>query len=538
MNTELSKTTLLVIDDSLTVRMQIKDILENNGYDVILAKDGLEGLNILENKNPDVVLLDILMPGISGLEVCRIIKSTDHLKHIPVIILTHVTDTKNKVAGLKSGADDYITKPFEIEELNARIALILKNRSLQKKLITARDKARKTASDKSIFLANMSHEIRTPMNGVIGFTNLLLETDLNLKQKEYVNTIKRSGESLLVIINDILDLSKLDSDQIIFENKPFNFKNLIEDISNIMLLKLEDNQKIILKTDIPPNLPEFLIGDSHRVKQILFNLIGNAVKFTQKGEIIISLKIEKRQNNKIFLHFFIKDTGIGIKKDKLKSIFDNFSQADTSTTREYGGTGLGLSITRKLAEYMGGKCWVESIYGKGSTFHITSWFKIHNQKKLPEKDKSIVLHETLFSKKLNILLAEDNKTNQLLCKTILEKLGCSIKIAENGIEAVDIYIESIKTDNLKCKIPKSSFDLIFMDMMMPKMGGIEATGRIRKYEKNLKHNKNIDPIPIIAMTANVLAQDRQICFEKGMNDFISKPINKALLIQTMNRWSN
>ncbi len=535
MNTKPFKATLLIIDDSLTVRMQIKEMLENNGYHIFLARDGYEGLKILESRKPDAVLLDILMPEISGLEVCKIIKSTDHLKHIPVIILTHVSDTENKVAGLKSGADDYITKPFEIEELNARIAIILKNRSLQKELIIARDKARKTASEKSNFLSNMSHEIRTPMNGVIGFTNLLLETGLNPEQKEYVETIKRSGESLLVIINDILDLSKLDSQKILFENKPFSLKNMTEDICNIMRLKMKDNRNIILKTDIHPNIPAFLIGDPHRVKQILFNLIGNSVKFTKKGDILISIKVIKKQNKKLLTHFFIKDTGIGIKKDKLESIFDVFSQADSSITREFGGTGLGLSIIRKLTEHMGGKCWVESIYGKGSTFHITCWFKVPDKQIISEKNKPFVLYKPVLSKKLNILLAEDNKTNQLLCKKILGKMGCSVKIAENGIEALNMYIESIVPYTLKSSKTtlKSSFDLIFMDMMMPKMGGVEATCKIRNYEKN----SDITPVPVIAMTANVLEQAKELCFEKGMNDFITKPINKELLVQIMNKWS-
>ena len=372
---------ILIVDDSLTIRMQIKDVLDNEGYEVVLAKDGETCLAILKEQMPDIILLDIVMPGINGIEVCKIIKQDKKLKDIAVLILTHVTDSENMVAGLNSGADDYVTKPFVIEELNARISAILRTKTLKEELVQAKNEAVKLAGSKSAFLANMSHEIRTPMNGVTGFTELLLETDLDETQREYVETIKRSGDALLVIINDILDFSKMESDQSTFEVIEFAPEQLIYDVCDLVKIKIEE-KPVNLYCNMDSQLPVNLKGDPYRFRQVMTNLLGNAVKFVEKGEIEVKVDVEKIEAARIFVHYFIRDTGIGMPEDKVETVFEIFSQADSSTTRQFGGTGLGLSIARKICRKFGGDCWAESKEGKGSTFHATAWFEMEDNRNI------------------------------------------------------------------------------------------------------------------------------------------------------------
>lgn len=415
--------TIMVVDDSLTIRMQVKDLLDDEGYQVILAEDGETCLELLKTQTPDIILLDIVMPGISGLGVCRAIKESKTLCHIPVLILTHVSDSENKVAGLKAGADDYVTKPFALEELNARISAILNTKTLQRDLIAARDAAEQSASAKSSFLANMSHEIRTPMNGVVGFTELLIETKLDSEQKEYVEAIHRSGKSLLIIINDILDFSKLESGDFSLEKIDFDLAQIIKDVSNLIKPKLQD-KPVEIEYQIDPEIPEMINGDPHRLRQVLLNILGNSAKFTEKGKIRTVITLEKKEEKQVFLHFKLQDTGIGIPPDKVETIFELFTQADSSTTRKYGGTGLGLSISRKLAQKTGGNCWAESEPGKGSIFHVTGWFEIVAEEALSEKLNLTKTDETQNQnvvienrEPVKILLAEDNPVNPIKTKS-------------------------------------------------------------------------------------------------------------------------
>ena len=527
--------TIMVVDDSLTIRMQVKDLLEDEGYQVILAEDGETCLELLKTQTPDIILLDIVLPGISGLGVCKAIKESESLCHIPVLILTHVSDSENKVAGLKVGADDYVTKPFAIEELNARISAILNTKALQQELIAARDAAQQSASAKSSFLANMSHEIRTPMNGVVGFIELLMETDLDSEQKEYVEAIHRSGKSLLIIINDILDFSKLESGDLSLEEINFDLAQVISDVSNLIKPKLQD-KPVEIEYRINPEIPQIINGDPHRLRQVLLNILGNSAKFTKKGKIRSVVKLEKKEEKRIFLHFELKDTGIGIPSDKVETIFELFTQADSSTTREYGGTGLGLSIARKLSQKTGGNCWAESEPGKGSIFHVTGWFKMADEEVLPEKQDLSKNNETenrnVFIENrepAKILLAEDNLVNQLLAKKLMGKMGHQVDVADNGKIAFDKYAKAFENNDLV-------YDIIFMDMQMPEMDGIEATKIIREKEKALTSESNNLHIPIIAMTANVLKEHRKMCFDAGMDDFVAKPIGKDLVNNIIQKW--
>ena len=549
--------------------------------------------------------------------------------------------------------------------MRSAIFSIMQELTEQKKVEIALVEARQAANDanrsKSAFLANMSHEIRTPMNGVIGFTDMLVETGLNPEQKDCALTIKRSGETLLSLINDILDFSKIDAGKMKTEEIDFDVEMLVYDTCELIDTNIDKN-RVELLCRIDDNLPAKVMGDPQRFRQVLVNLLRNAGKFTEDGEIELALKFEEEHDDRIKLHTIVKDTGIGIPSEKLESVFNLFHQADNSENREYGGAGLGLSICKKTAVLLGGDVWAESEPGKGSTFHFTAWFKkakmknvqrllpvslsgkkvliaddsklnleilTHilksadmnvfisssetnilktlkdaNEKNAPfdicilnilmpgincydmakkiraehgdsipliafsssikdsmeksqnagyngflpkpinkttlynmmerllgkpkykeqspavKKDTKIAtqysIHEDV-KHSTSILLAEDNAVNQKLATKLLTKAGYRVEIANNGKEALDIYLSS-----------PEKYDVILMDIQMPELNGLETTKILR--------SKGFEQIPIIAMTANTMESDRKNCLESGMNDYISKPIRREVVFQILKKW--
>ncbi len=411
--------------------------------------------------------------------------------------------------------NQYIFTAF-ISDISQRKANEIQLKTLNSELEKSALQAKQASETKSSFLANMSHEIRTPINGVIGMTNIVLDTSLSPQQREYIEIIRTSADSLLAIINDILDLSKIESGKMELEKIDFEVSSLVQDITKT--LRLTATQKgLELKTVIPAILVENVVGDPGRIRQILVNLISNAIKFTHAGEIAVSASVLSNDEKQISIHFEVQDSGIGISGDNLKKLFQPFTQADSTMSRKFGGTGLGLSICKRLVDMMHGKIGVISTEHKGSVF----WFEISLMKSL-NKNASSIQHfeQEITSHKVGrILVVEDNFVNQKVARAMLEKIGHRVDTVGNGIEAL-IALEQFP------------YDLVLMDCQMPEMDGFEATEVIRSG----KRDKIPTTIPIIAMTANAQSGDKERCIAAGMDDYISKPVNINSLNKTLQKW--
>lgn len=357
---------------------------------------------------------------------------------------------------------------------------------------------------KQQFLSNMSHEIRTPMNAIIGFTKVLLKSDLSEKQKEYLSAIKVSGDALTVLINDILDLAKVDAGKMTFEQIPFKLGISISAMLHLFETKIQEKNLELVKI-YDEKIPEVLIGDPVRLHQIILNLVSNAVKFTEEGKISVSIKLLHEDDEQVTIEFSVTDTGIGITQEKIKTVFEVFQQASCGTARLYGGTGLGLAIVKQLVEPQGGTIKVESKIGEGSTFSFVLNFQKTNQ--TAELDEGLLKLDAEI-KNIKVLVVEDIALNQLLMKTLLDDFGFEHDVVSNGKEAIEMIKNNI-------------YDIILMDLQMPIMNGFEATDYIR----NTMNSK----IPIIALTADVTTVDVAKCKSVGMNDYISKPVDDKLL---------
>jgi signal transduction histidine kinase/ActR/RegA family two-component response regulator len=379
----------------------------------------------------------------------------------------------------------------------------------EKEMVTQLQRAMQAKGD---FFASMSHEIRTPMNGLLGTVELLLDSGVTNEQREYVDIMRCCGETLLGLVNDILDLSKIEAGKLTLERIPFALDNLVND-AVALVAPMAAQRTLQLIRELPPDLPPAVVGDPQRLRQVLLNLLSNAVKFTERGSVTIGVSSEQRGNDTVSVTFTVQDTGVGIPLHVQERIFEPFTQADSSTTRRFGGTGLGLTICRRLIMAMGGVLAIESEPGRGSTFRATVSLPVASVKDLPSAAANA--HIRRSERDLRILLAEDNRVNQKVAVALLSKMGHRVRVAENGALAVEA-------------VQNEEYDLVLMDCEMPEMDGYDATRAIRKLGSR-------GTLPIVAMTAYAMPEDRQRCLDAGMTDYLPKPISTERLSKLIDR---
>ena len=557
---------ILIVEDSLTQAVRLQYLLEESGYKVSVAKDGLEALASFQKEIPHIVVSDVVMPEMDGFELCRRVKQDDRFKDTPFMLLTALSDPIDVIKGLKCGADNFVTKPYKDDFLISRIRSILINRELrkstssdwgleiffggekhvitsermqivdllfssfenavqknqelqeaiselkkaQRELALAKEVAEKANQAKSLFLANMSHDIRTPMNGIIGMTDLCLETDLADEQRDFLAMVKSSADSLLSLLNDILDFSKMEGDMLELEHIDFNLADNLENmVKNLAFLAHQKGLELMCR--IGREVPAALIGDPARLRQVIVNLVGNAIKFTHKGEVVVRVDVDREKEDEAFLHFQITDTGIGIPKERQKSIFDVFTQADGSTTRKYGGTGLGLSISAKLVGLMGGDIRVESEPGKGSTFHFTAKFGL--QKALPGKVRS----GGIDLKGRRVLVVGDTTANLSILEEILSGWRMKPTVVDGGN-----VLKVLK----KAEQSGEPFALIILDTHISDTDGFQITNEISEALKAA--------IPSIIMLSSVgMRGDAGKCRELGISAYLTKPVRESDLLDAI-----
>ena len=520
------KINLLIVDDRPENIVALEALLQNDDVNLISTTLPNEALRLCWEKDISIALVDVQMPGMDGFELVEILKSNPRTKDILVIFVTAIsTETKYAIKGLNSGAVDYLYKPLNPFVTSAkvnsfiqfvRIQQEIKKKNLellayQKKLISAKEHAEQGKRIKENFLANMSHEIRTPINGIIGIAELLSKTTLSDEQREMVSLLGISSESLLGVINDILDLSKIEAGKFKITRAEINLIQNCQYVIN--LLKIRAREKgLALQTEFDEELPVTVLADSLRLNQILMNLIGNAIKFTHEGSVTLKVKILDRKGNNMRIRFSVIDTGIGIAKENIDKIFETFEQADEQTTITFGGTGLGLAIVKNLAQLKGGILEVSSNEGEGSTFCFTNWYEIIADAAVSASDdeEGFVPFENV-----RLLIAEDNMINQFLISKILKNWNIAFDIAQNGQEALDL-------------LKDNDYQLILMDTFMPVLNGLDAIKMIRG-----GYAPGKESIPIITFSAAVMEEDKKTAINAGANDILSKPFQQDVLYKKL-----
>ena len=517
---------VLVVDDEpdleLLIRQRFRQQIKNGQYVFEFALNGREALKKLsESDDFDAVMTDINMPEMDGLTLLTKLKERENRQYFKAIVISAYSDLINIRTAMNRGAFDFLTKPIDFTDLEATLNKTISESTIIKKGLLAqselglailqKEQAIQSEKFKQQFLANMSHEIRTPLNAVCGIINLLLHKEPKPEQLFYLQTMRQASNNLLAIINDILDLAKIEAGKITLENIPFDLNELLLSVVHTLKFKAEEKE-LELKLTVENDVPGFIFGDQVRLSQILINLISNALKFTHSGVVELNVSVGKSTSNIKNYSFKVIDQGIGIAPENINKIFESFSQEKEDTTRKFGGTGLGLTITKQLVELHEGIINVESEQGKGSVFTVTIPYEVTDEKIISANSSIPVQNVNDIQREINILLVEDQTFNQMVAVDTLDLLFNHVKvhIANNGKEAMELNA-------------KNDFDVILMDIHMPEMDGYAASRGIRNMEGPRSK------VPILAMTASVIKEDVNRCYDAGMNDFIPKPFDPAQL---------
>lgn len=517
----------LLVDDLEENLLSLEGLLRQEGLVLLKARSGPEALELLLKHDVALALLDVQMPGMDGFELAELMRGTERTQRVPIIFLTAGSaDRQRRFRGYEAGAVDFLHKPIEPDILRSKADVFFSLHRQQRMLqASAEENARllnesrqyaealKEADQrKDEFLANMSHEIRTPMNAVIGLSNILaLSEPLTDRQREFIKTLQTSADSLLNLINDLLDISKIEASTVELEHVPFSVTQLVDEVVSMMQLRAQEKNLSFSANQLCACVEKrVFLGDPARVRQILLNLCSNALKFTEAGGVHIDILCEPSDDaGKEIVKLAVRDTGIGIAAEKLDTIFQKFVQADSSINRRYGGTGLGLAITRTLASIMGGTIDVESREGEGSVFTVVLPLDVAPAEELPVSTiMPFAVAEKSIHERLRVLLVEDHAPNVLVARTFLENFGYDVEVATNGIQACDL-------------VKAHRYAVVLMDVQMHGMNGFEATHHIREHAKE----HGIPHVPIIGMTAHALIGDRERCLAAGMDDYITKPFN-------------